>query len=150
MNRDKFEELFNSLSECKFAEPEVPECLEQDVPEVYQALKDNSLLEPKELGKLRTYDSENLGSTKEKPFVITQEEGDYVGVEYKLLDYIFTFVRIDFCGYRVMSQRLECHEGKFYDILTVAVLNVEDKIVEEEYWFDITAGFTALRKKFQK
>ena len=115
----------------------------------------NGILTVQDRKKYAEYNPDNLGCSIEKPIVVG-EAGDYVHLEYELLEYLLRPVPYRYVDYEVVAQRLICRDGKYFDALTVKVYShpslqrCENGVFmrpepiflgTEEYWFDVTVGF---------
>ena len=103
------------------------------------------------LARYSTYSKENPGCSKDNAIVI-EEKYDYVPLEYDIVDYILQ-QRKELVYYAPTNQALESdgRGEKSYDCLTFNVIWMDPDTrefytTEEEYWFDITAGYSALAR----
>ncbi len=130
---------------------------------LHTVMKSNGILTPEDRKKYHKYDTDNLGCRIEKPILIEETE-DYVNLEYEILEYLLRPVPYRFVDYEFEKQRLICHDGRYLDVLTVNVythplLNMDENgdlcrsepifLDCEEYWFDITAGYTAMEERLK-
>ena len=80
------------------------------------------------------------GSSAGNPIVISDVE-DYTALEYALLFFLVQGKRYD-CK---MQYLMEGKDGRHLDVLTISSWDDPDgKKTEEDFYFDITAGFNAL------
>lgn len=114
-----------------------------------KVLAENGLLSPEERSRYARYDKLNRGCSKENPIVISETE-NYIRLEYEVLE-ILLQQRLGFryLDYELKEQHLLGDGEKSFDLLIIDVIGLDDEIgelqvIEEHYWFDITAGFNAL------
>ena len=130
---------------------------------LYSVMMSNGILTLEDRKGYHQYTPDNLGCCMEKPILIEETE-DYVGLEYEILEYLLRSVPYRFVDYELEKQRLICHDGKYLDALSVNVythplLNMDENgnfhrpepifLGTEEYWFDITAGYTAMGERLK-
>ena len=101
------------------------------------------------LARYATFAEENPGCSKENAIVINDKD-DYVPLEYDIVDLLLQ-QRKELIYYSLTHQALESDESgdKSYDCLTFNVIWMDPDTrefynTEENYWFDITAGFNAM------
>lgn len=116
---------------------------------LWKVLSENGLLDADVLMTYAEFRAESPGGSKGSPIVISETE-DYVPLEYDFLDFILQGP-VRFVNYRLLRQSLYNTDGRYYDAITVEVTDLDkllsgkDCTSEETWWFDITAGFTALQ-----
>ena len=114
-----------------------------------KVLAENGLLSPKERFRYARYDKSNRGCSKENPIVISETE-DYIHLEYEVLELLMQqHIGLRYVDYSLKEQHLLGEGEKSFDLLIVDVIGLDDEIgelqvIEEHYWFDITAGFNAI------
>ena len=135
---------------------------DEDLPEegtpLHGVLSANGILRTADRARYAAYDPANPGCSRENPIVIGVEE-DYVGLEYAVLPFLLRPAPYRFVDYRLVKQALVFDGERALDVLTVEVSEHPDLLClsaapesegkvlgEEEYWFDITAGYSALAR----
>ena len=112
-------------------------------------LAENGLLTPAERSCYACYNKSNRGCSKENPIVISETK-DYIRLEYEVLGLLMQqHIGLRYVDYSLKEQHLLGEGEKSFDLLIVDVIRLDDEIgdlqvIEEHYWFDITAGFNAL------
>lgn len=111
-----------------------------------KVLNDNGFLSPWELYVYREYDSNRLGCSLENRFYILEEEGDYVGLEYELIDMLMAAAYgEDGMNWRLMQQSLIQGEEPSREGATMCPFYADELTVltpegsEESYFFDVTS-----------
>ncbi len=107
---------------------------------------DNGFLSPWQLSVYREYDSTRLGCSLENRFCILDEEGDYVGQEYELMDMLMEAAYgEEGMNWRLMQQSLIQGEEPSSDGTLKCPFYADELTVltpsgaEESYFFDVTA-----------
>jgi len=136
---------------------------EKDTP-LRRVMEANGILTSEQRSVYASYDESHLGCNIERPIIIDEIE-EYVQIEYELLEYILHPFPHRFVDYELNKQKTVIHDGRVLDILTVKVyshplaffekkseVKTQDKeyLGQEEYWFDITAGYRDLQSRYEE
>lgn len=118
-----------------------------------KVLKDNGLSLPEELSVYREYDPARLGCSLENRFYIMEEDGDYVGQEYELMDMLMEAAYgEDGMNWLLMQQRLIQGKEPSLDGTIMCPFYADELTVltpqgyEESYFFDVTSYMLSINR----